>query len=130
MDENKKNIKLIRFTNNYDLVAEVQEEPNNKIRIIKPMVLHIETDLDAQKQLRYMYQWIPSGVAKDETFLCSESNILFMCDIHDDVINYYKSAWAEVEEEEKLYQKEREESSKDKVVSFYSKLHDKNTIKH
>jgi hypothetical protein len=128
MDE--KNIKLIRLINNTDLIAEVQEAPNNKLYLIKPMVLHMEMDIKAQKHIIYMYEWLPGGISDSEKFLCLESNIIFICDIKDDLISTYKNYLAEVEEEERMIREEMEEGSKDTVVSFFRKNLDKNTTKH
>jgi hypothetical protein len=129
MEINVKNVRLIRLGNDDDVISEYVEE-GEFYRLINPMNLIIEADIQNQKQNIYMYSWLPQGVIKDKTALVRKDIVICICELEEDIVEHYCGAVFDINDSprQKVESKKKIEhlDNDKKVISFNNKNKDLN----
>jgi len=129
MEINVKNVRLIRLGNDDDVISEYVEE-GEFYRLINPMNLIIEADIQNQKQNIYMYSWLPQGVIKDKTALVRKDIVICICELEEDIVEHYCGAVYDINDspKQKVESKKKIEhlDNDKKVISFNNKNKDLN----
>ena len=129
MEINVKNVRLIRLGNDDDVISEYVEE-GEFYRLINPMNLIIEADIQNQKQNIYMYSWLPQGVIKDKTALVRKDIVICICELEEDIVEHYCGAVYDINDSprQKVESKKKIEhlDNDKKVISFNNKNKDLN----
>ncbi|CAB4124353.1 hypothetical protein UFOVP49_191 [uncultured Caudovirales phage] len=117
------NIKYFKLSNGEDILAVVQEVLDDKIVLLNPMKVLIDSDLDNGKQTIYMHSWIPQGIASGNVCSMNSREVIFTTEVEKEIASYYIEMVTEMSEEvPKKESSKKEYMDEDKkVVSFVSK---------
>jgi len=125
--KNTKNLKYIRTMNGVDVVANVKAETETTMLLDEALVLHVEPNMEAMRQMLYLYPWITQTLVDDSSqeVTIYKHTIMFITDISEEMVDYHKSMWISIRKDEKEAKEEEAEEMKkerdEKVLTLFAK---------